>query len=501
MSLIQELYNSFNKNKNKRAFCVNGVDISYAEFQKYVNGTRELIEKIIHSSNNPVGIVCYENIETYAAIFATWFSGNYFVPLNPKHPSRRIQSIIENVGIRNVLTSKKDEAEFIGAKEKLHFINNTRIKSAKEKEPKNARDEQLLYVLTTSGSTGIPKYVPINLGNMEAYCHGFMDMFPEMNSDDCFLQVYDLTVDASFTSYIIPLLAGACVYTLPDGPFKFLTIAKVLSDKKISWVKITPSVLSFLSPHKSQLNFKHLKCVILGGEALPVSLLKNWLPLFPDTVVTNHYGPTETTVGVTSYIIKDRQNVRSKNGVVSIGKPFKTVESIIVNEDGTEIRSGDNGELCISGNQVMPGYLSGDDSSFINLKVNNRIKRYYRTGDIVQKDKNGFIYYIGRTDDQVKIEGHRINLVEIENRARDVLPGYNVVMVAHEKLPGVKRLYLFVEGSDIDKQKIKSGLIEKLPPKMIPEDIYTIEKIPLTTGGKTDKKRLVKDFLVNLTDR
>lgn len=497
MSLIQGLYNSFKKNKYKRAFCVNGVDISYAEFQKYVNGTRELIEKIIPGWNNPVGIICYENIETYAAIFATWFSGNYFVPLSPKHPSGRIQSIIENVGIRNVLTSKNAEAKFIGTNEKLYFINNAGIKSAKEKEPKNAKDEQLLYVLTTSGSTGIPKHVPVNMGNMEAYCHGFIDMFPEMNSDDCFLQVYDLTVDASFTSYVLPLLAGACVYTLPDGPFKFLTIAKMLSDKKINWVKITPSVLSFLSPHKSQLDFKHLKCVILGGEALPVSLLKDWLPLFPNTIVTNHYGPTETTVGVTSYIIEDRQNVRSKNGVVSIGKPFNTVDSIIINEDGTETKIGKNGELCISGKQVMQGYLNGDDSSFINLGANNKIKKYYRTGDIVQKDKDGFIYYIGRTDDQVKIEGHRINLVEIENKARDVLPGYSVVMVAYEKLPGAKRLYLFVEGSDIDKHQVKSGLIDKLPPKMIPEDIYTIKKIPLTTGGKTDKKRLIKDFLAN----
>jgi amino acid adenylation domain-containing protein len=497
MNFIKKLYNTFIINKNNRAFCTDGRDISYGEFLEYINGTRDILEKILPEGNNPVGIITYECIETYAAIFATWFSGNYFVPLNPKHPSERKMSIIKNVGIQCLLSAKNDSQEFLNGPENLHVIFNKDIKSENSREPEDFENDQRMYILTTSGSTGTPKYVPINLENVTTYCNGFIDRFPEMQSDACFLQIYDLTVDASFTSYLIPLMVGGCVYTLPEGQFKFLAIAKILADKNVNWVKLTPSVLSFLKPYKLQLDFKHLKYIILGGEALPVSVIKEWHPVFPETQIANHYGPTETTVGVTTYRIVDMENIRSMNGIVSIGKPFREVECVVVDENGNEAADGEKGELCIGGKQVMTGYLNGNDSSFILLETNNQRKKFYRTGDIVQKDKDGYICYLGRIDDQVKIEGHRISLLEVENKVRDLLPGHKVFIVAHEKLSGLKRLYLFIEGQDIDKLKLKSGLSEHLPPIMIPEDIYLISKIPLTTGGKIDKIKLVNDYLVS----
>ncbi len=497
MNLIEQLHDIFNNNKNNRAFCVDGRDISYGEFLEYINGTRELLEKTLTGRNNPVGIISYDCIETYAAIFATWFSGNYFVPLNPKHPAERNISIIKNIGIEYLLSARNDVNEFVGNSQQLQIIINTEIKSEKIKKPETIQNDQRMYVLTTSGSTGVPKYVPINQQNIESYCNGFMDMFPELQSDTCFLQIYDLTVDASFTSYLIPLLVGACVYMLPESQFKFLAIAKLLGDKKVNWVKLTPSVLSFLSPYKLKLDFKHLKFIILGGEALPLSLLKEWHPVFSETQIVNHYGPTETSVGVTSYRIDDMQNIRSMDGIVSIGKPFKEVDCVVIDETGNELATNENGELCIGGKQVMEGYLNGGNSPFIYLEINNKREKFYRTGDIVKKDKDGYIYFLGRTDDQVKIEGHRINLIETENKVRDLLPGHKVVLVAHEKLSGLKRLYLFIEGTDIDKLKLKSGLAEHLPPKMIPDDIYPIDKIPLTAGGKIDRKKLVNDYLVH----
>ncbi|GAB1453371.1 amino acid adenylation domain-containing protein [Draconibacterium sp.] len=499
MSFLKGLYNTFCNNKNNRAFCVDGRDISYGEFLEYINGTRELLEKVMPKQNNPIGLVAYDCIETYAAIFATWFSGNYFVPLNPKHPTERNLSTIKNVGIEYLISAKKNLKELDGHPEKLNVIINTGIKSKNTKEPVDARNDQRLYVLTTSGSTGTPKYVPINLENLTAHCNGFLNRFPELQSDACFLQIYDLTVDASFPSYLIPLMVGACVYTLPEGPFKFLTIAKMLADKKVTWVKLTPSVLSFLSPYKLQLDFKHLKYVIFGGEALPLSLVKQWQPIFPEAKIANHYGPTETTVGVTSYNIDDIQDIRSMDGIVSIGKPFDEVELVVIDENGNEAEPDEKGELCIGGKQVMEGYLNGNTSSFIDIQINNQKKKFYRTGDIVQKDKDGYIYFLGRTDDQVKIEGHRMNLIEIENRVKDLLPEHMAVLVAHEKLPGLKRLYLFIEGIEIDKQKLKSGLAQHLPPKMIPEDIFPVSKIPLTAGGKIDRIKLINDYLVPLT--
>ncbi len=497
MTFIQELYNTFIKYKNKRAFCINDKDYSYGDFLEYINGARELIEKNVSGKNNPIGIMYFECIETYATIFAAWFSGNYFVPLNPKHPSERNKTIINNVGIQLLFSAQEDVDEFVREVEGLNFQINSDSKTKNIKEPVISSGVQWMYILTTSGSTGTPKHVPICQENLGAYCAGFLDRFPEMNDKVCMLQTYDLTVDASVTAYLVPLSIGACVYTLPDSPFKFLSIAKMLADKNVTWVKLTPSVLSFLAPHKTQLDFKHLGQVILGGEAFPLSLLKEWQPVFPNARIANHYGPTETTVGVTTYKIDDLQNIRSMNGVVSIGQEFKTVKSVIIKEDGTEAGFGENGELCISGKQVMQGYLNGNNNSFINFEKNNESRSYYRTGDIVQKDTEGFIYYMGRTDDQVKIEGHRINLIEIENKVRELLPGHKVAMLAYEKFPGFKRLYLFVEGSNIDKMQLKSRLTLHIPPKMIPEEIFVVSQLPLSSGGKKDRISLANDYLAN----
>ena len=500
MSFIGDLHNSFSTNKNRCAFCIDGQDISYGEFLEYINGTVELLNKYLPEINQPVGIISHGGcIETYAAIFATWFSGNYFVPINPQHPGERNMSIIKNVGIQHVLSAKESLLEVIGNHEKLNIIINSGIKSENDKEPVNVTNKQRLYVLTTSGSTGVPKHVPINMENLESYCNAFLNRFPELQSDACFLQIYDLTVDASFTSYVIPLMVGACVYTLPEGQFKFLAIAKLLADKNVNWVKLTPSVLSFLNSYRLKLDFKHLKHIIIGGEALPEVLLKEWHPVFPKTRIANHYGPTEATVGATAYRIDDIQNIRSLNGIVSIGKPFSEVECVVVNENGNEVEPEEKGELCIGGKQVMEGYLNGNDSSFILLGQDNRKNKFYRTGDIVQKDKDGYIYYLGRTDDQVKIEGHRINLIEIENKVRDLLSGYQIIMVAHQKITGLKRLYLFIEGTGVDIMKLKSRLAEQLPPKMIPEDIFLVPKIPLTVGGKIDRIKLANDYLMNLS--
>ncbi|MBN2634784.1 MAG: AMP-binding protein [Prolixibacteraceae bacterium] len=497
MNFIEELYNSFKINKSRRAFCSNGQDISYEELLEYINGTRAILNEKFPGTNNPIGIIAYGCIETYAAIFATWFSGNYFVPLNPKHPAERNMSIIKNVGIQCIISAIESVEKVISQPEKLIIIINSAIKSEIDKEPVRLQNNQRLYVLTTSGSTGVPKYVPINVENLTTHCNGFRKNFPELQNDACFLQVYDLTVDASFPSYLIPLVNGACVFTLPEGQFKFLVVAKILTIKQINWVKLTPSVLSFLKSYRDKLDLKHLKYVIFGGEALPLSLVKEWYTVFPNAQIANHYGPTETTVGVTAYRIDDIQNIRSMNGIVSIGKPFEEVECIVINESGEEVTPGENGELCIAGKQVMEGYLNGNDSSFILLEINNRKKKFYRTGDIVQKDNDGYIYYLGRTDDQVKIEGHRINLIEIENKVRNLLPDCQIVMVAHEKTSGLKRLYLFIEGTGIHKMKLKSRLAEQLPPKMIPEEIFLVQKIPLTVGGKIDRIKLANDYLVN----
>lgn len=497
MDLTQKLYYSFKKFTANRAFCIDGKDISYGEFLEYINGTQKLLASKISNTGNPIGIICFECIETYAAIFATWFSGNHFIPLNPKHPRARNSSIIKNTNIKFVLSVKNDVENIIDT-EQVHLLNNLGIKAICNKLPVETKEEQLMYVLTTSGSTGIPKHVPINQKNVEAYCNGYLQMFPELQSHSCVLQTHDHTTDAAFTSYLLPLLVGACVYTLPDGQFKFLSIAKLMCNKKINWVKLTPSVLTYLNPYIHKLDLNHISHFSFGGEALPLSQVQKWWALFPKAEVVNFYGPTEATMNSTFYKFKNLENIRTLNGTISIGKPFPEVECVVIDKNNTVLGVEKEGELCIGGNQIMNGYLNKEGNNpFVYLNTNSKKKKFYCTGDIVQKDKDGYYYFLGRIDDQVKIEGYRVNLIEVENSVRNLISDYHIFVMAHEKTQGLKRLYIFIEGFQGELEQIKQKLAKQLPRQMVPDEIFAVPKFPFTSSGKIDKIELKNNYLNN----
>jgi len=494
VSFIEELYNTFKKNKDNRAFCVEGRDISYGEFLEYVNGARELLEKLMPGGNNPVGIISYECIETYAAIFATWFSGNHIVPINPKHPIERNMRVFNNTGVK-VVFSVNDKIEGIIAPENFEILNNTGLKSEVELNPVTLDDQQIMYILTTSGSTGIPKHVPITVDNVTSYHRGFLKAFPELKSDACYLQTHDHTTDSAFTSYLLPLSVGGCVYILPDDQFKFLSIAKLMTDKKINWVKLTPSVLQYLGSYISKLNLQHIKYFAFVGEALPKSLVEKWWPIFPNAEVINFYGPTEATMLSTFYRFKKSEKIREKNGIVSIGVPFPEVECIIIDENEKVAEHSTEGELCIGGQQIMSGYLKQNKNPFVYIKINGIDTKFYRTGDVVQKDEDGYFYFMGRTDDQVKIQGYRINLIEVENIIRKIVPDKKVVVVSNEKLQGIKRLFVFIEQGVENTEEIKHELGKHLPSQLVPDEIIVVQDFPFTASGKIDKKSLEKLYL------
>jgi D-alanine--poly(phosphoribitol) ligase subunit 1 len=495
MQLIHRLYQSFVRSGSARAFCINKQDISYREFLASIEGTRKLLQDHIPEKNKPVGIVTFETIETYAAFFACWFTGHYFIPLHPKHPAERNRQIIEKTGIRHILSCRNEIGQILPAGE-FQLLINGGIRSWNAEAPPEPEADPLLYIMPTSGSTGAPKYVPIRKKNVEAYCTAFLKEFPELNRHTCVLQVHDHTTDASFTSYLLPLLAGGCVCTLPEGAFKFLSIARMMAGKTVTWVKLTPSVLAYLDRYIEDLDLNHLQFFGFGGEALPVEMLKKWRKKFPAATVVNFYGPTEGTMNATFYRINKTEPLREKNGIVAIGRAFDGISCAIIDEHHTLCPPEKEGELCLAGRQVMDGYLTDEPSSpFIELPFNGTKTKFYRTGDRAVMDHDGYCYFTGRTDDQVKIEGFRVNLIEVENTLRKLLPGFLIAAVACEKFPGLKRIYLFIENFRDDENLLKQKLARQLPSYMIPEALFSVEKIPFTSSGKIDRQKLRNDYL------
>lgn len=494
MNLIEKYHAAFILYGNNDAFFDGERRYSYNEFSTLVQHCRDLLESVAEFKPGcAVGIVNSEKAETYAAIFAVWFAGGYFVPLHPASPPQFNHEIIQKNRIRAVFAAK--DAENICKATDVIVLKLSETPEIKLQPVFPRRNSDFMYVLNTSGSTGTPKNVPINSSNLEAFVDGFLEVYPELKENDKFLQTYDITADASFTGYLIPLLIGAAVYTVASGQFKPFQVAKTLAENPITWVQVTPSLLACLQPFFGSLWFVGVTHFHFGGEALPLSLVDEWRPHVPNAEISNVYGPTETTITATIYKCLPGDSVHARNNIVSVGKPLKHVLTMITDD---RLNSEKRGELLIGGAQVMEKYLFTETQPFIYPGKEGEQQKFYPSGDWVETDHDGLIYFTARIDDQVKINGYRVDLTEIENHVSKATGGLHAAAVAVEVKTALKQLVVFVEHFKGDTTQMMQLLKKDLPFYKMPENIIGIETFPLTNSGKTDRKALIKSYLQSM---
>ena len=494
MNLWEKYDACFKENASGTAFCMENRLYSYSEFSEYISGSQQLLLRHIGQlSGVPIGVMCHDTIETFAAIFAIWFSGGHFVPLHPQHPALINNEKILQSDIHWIIdTATNQSANVLEAK----CMVNAGLKS-KESLMINKETDRA-YLLFTSGSTGKPKGVPISEKNLSAFVDGFLEFYPDLTSADRFLQTYDLTSDAAFTGYLIPLMLGATVYTIPYGGFKYLSIVKILHEHPITWTQFTPSILNYLRPYFKSMRFEALKHSHFGGEALPFDLVNEWAKCVPNAEISNIYGPTETTITCTIHRTGiDQLKERVYNGIVSIGKPLKGLKMLLIDENDQVVDEGEKGELCIGGSQMMGGYLnaSSDDTRPFFIHELNGIKgSYYRSGDLAFQDKYGYLYYCGRKDDQLKISGYRIEPAEIELAVSQLANGSKSKAFGFRNKSGTDSIVVFIEQYEDQPEQLKEKLRAMLLPALIPEKIISIGQFPLNQNGKVDQSMLFEQY-------
>lgn len=494
MNLWDKYTDTFKNYSSATAFCIGDRFYSYGEFTQYIAGSQQLLHSHTGGKTGlPVGVICTDSIETFASIFATWFSGCHVVPLHPLHPTAVNQEKIKQSSLELLFTSGITDS--VQQLEAIKLIN----REVKSLAPITVTKEtNRAYILFTSGSTGKPKGVPINTYNLEAFVQGFLELYPELSASDRFLQTYDLTSDAAFTGYLIPLLLGASVYTLPPAGFKYLSIVTMLQRHAITWTQFTPSILNFLRPYFKSMRFDSLKHSHFGGEALPYELVSEWSNCIPRAELSNIYGPTETTITCTIHRTEIHAlNQKVYNGIIAIGKPLKDVEVLILDEHNQEVADGEKGELCIGGAQVMEGYLNSsleENSSFFWQEKKGLQQRYYRSGDLVFRDGEGCLFFCGRKDDQLKISGYRVEPAEIEYAISQLTGGVQSRAFGFKNKGGMDSMVVFTEQCHIPPEKLKELLAKVLPSPLIPEKIISVSQFPINSAGKVDKPVLFEQY-------
>lgn len=491
--ILQPIISNLENNSVENAFCIKGKYYTYGDLKERVLNIRGLLsERAI--GNRHIGLVTNNDLETYASIIALWMDGYCYVPLHIKQPIDRCNDIIDQVNIDTILDSSKrtrySESMVVDTK-------TVSVKKADLNYRTDIDDNDLAYILFTSGSTGKPKGVSLTRNNIGSFMDSFWDTGIKLGVGDRCLQCFDLTFDVSVQCYLAALTTGACAYTVPYGEGKYLSVAGLQEEYNLTFAVMAPSMLRYMMPFFDQLDMSSLKACILTAEACPRDLLESAYKYCPNVELYDFYGPTETTIYCTYYKLSRTAKNKELNGIISIGKTLKHCYGIILDDKGNEVPQGEKGELCISGSQVTRGYWNNPEknaSSFFVRDVNGIPERFYKTGDLCYKDADGDIMYSGRIDNQVKIQGFRVELGEIEHHAR-VFSDKNLVCLAIEK-EGINHLYLIIEGTEFDTKPLVDYMRSKMPHYMVPEEIVFLDKFPLNNSDKVDRpaiKRLLSN--------
>ena len=493
MQLFENLQHSINQHSHRNCFFIHGVFYTYSEFSATISRIRKALQTKTNDSEKNIGLIANDDIETYAAIIALWLEGKAYVPMSPETPVDRNKSIISQAEIKTIIDSS----------EQILFPDFNTIDSKKLSEapinlvPNQVLDDELVYILFTSGTTGQPKGVPITIENLTGFVEAFSDMDVSISQEDRCLQMFELTFDLSVMSYLIPLLKGACIYTIPKDEIKYSYIFELMDDQHLTFALMVPSMLHFLRPYFKEIDLPEMKYSLFCGEALPNDITIEWSKCLPNAKIMNVYGPTEDTIFCTHYTFNRDSENKSRNGILSIGKAMNYNCNIIIDENNQILPAGNMGELCLGGIQLTPGYWKNpqkNKEAFFYTTYNGKQERFYKTGDLCQADADGDLLYLGRLDYQIKIQGFRVELSEIEFHVKSFLKTINVVVVPLLDPIGNTELGLVIESNEFNTEALQDYMKSQMPLYMVPKLIKFITVFPLNTNGKTDRKELGLTF-------
>lgn len=492
MDFINTLSASLKNNANNNAFYIKNKHYTYLQFSECVSGIRILIQKATLPSEKLIGLVTNDDLETYASIVALWLEGKGYIPVSPKSPKERNEIVLASTNSQHVLDSS-----LISIYDAFGVIKTKGVDaSIVDLTPGTSISQcDIAYIIFTSGSTGIPKGVQISFKNLDGFVSAIdEDLNFSLSEKDRCLQMFELNFDMSVVSYLLPLLIGACIYTIPENVIKYFYVFKLLEQQQLTVLTLVASIIHYLRPYFKEINCEQVKYCSFAGGALHSDIIAEWSDCIPKSRIYNYYGPTETTIYSGFYPYKKGINTKAHNGIISIGTPMGDLKYRVVGVDNKDVSLGEVGELCITGNQVTPGYWNDETRNkavFFTSVDNGESNIYYKTGDLCFKDEEGDYLFVGRVDFQVKIRGYRVELAEVEFYAKQNSPKrVNMVALTFINNLGNAELGLAIESDDFDIQEILVTMKAKLPEYMIPNHIKFIKEFPHNNNGKIDRKAL-----------
>ncbi len=497
---------------------IGAVTISYAELREQAAAIAATLQRRVSSDDTPLTAVFGQrSVTAYAGILGALFRGHGYVPLNPGFPAERTRAMLERAGCDAIIVDagaeslldamlegierrlvlilpERDEAEALAqCWPRHHFVTSADLEPASAWKPGAVDPNAIAYLLFTSGSTGVPKGVMVAHRNVLHFLDVMATRY-EVSEHDRFSQLFDLTFDLSAFDLFLAWERGACVCA-PTPKQKLVPSSYVNEAELTIWFSVpsTGVVLQRLGKLKPDL-YPGLRLALFCGEALAVDVIEAWSKAAPHAVLENIYGPTEVTIACTAYRWDGaRSPGEAELGLVPIGEPYPAMRAIVANESLHEVAAGESGELLMSGPQVALGYWKDPErtaAAFVTPPDRDTV--FYRTGDRVRRaSKDAPLVYLGRIDNQIKIQGYRVELEEVESVLREATGAGVAIAVGWPTNPsGADGIVAFLGADDVDLDALRDRLKQCLPPYMVPREIRLVADFPLNANGKVDRNAL-----------
>jgi len=458
--------------------------VTYEELNRRSNQLAHYLCSLDQETEVKIGIALSRSIDLIIAMLACLKAGACFIPLDLGYPSDRLELMLNDSNAKYLITDTMGQTHL---SVNCSIIDLDKIKGELKTYPidnlmQALSGSNLAYMIYTSGTTGTPKGVMVEHHSVINLARSQIDFF-QIGENSRVLNFAPFSFDASISEVVTSLLSGACL-VLPEKDVVAVgeTLEVILETKAISIVTLPPTILSTIN------HLYKLKTLVVAGDKAPKELLDKW---YGKVRLINAYGPTENTVCATMHLYNPSQSSNT------IGKPISNVTCYVLDKYLKPVAVGAPGYLYLGGSGVARGYFNRHEinrEKFIkNPFTHSHHHLIYNTGDIVRFLPDGELEYIGRLDAQIKIRGFRVELEEIESLIKQKSGVVNAAVIAHG-VGAQKSLIAFVvpSGPKFDHQELMQFISSKLPHFMRPNNILTLQEIPLSPSGKVDRNKLAK---------
>ena len=482
-----------------------GVDITYRAMGDKV----ARLASFLSAAGRPrrVGILATRSAEAYAGILAAGLAGAAYVPLNLKWPEARIVALLDMLELDALVVDVNGAALLTPAVlraapariviadaagevqgEGRHIVRLGEIDSEPLGKPAFVAADEPAYVIFTSGTTGMPKGVMISAGSLRSYLdqsRGWTGLTP----DDRLAETCDVTFDLSVHNLFLCVEAGASLHVLTA--LEMLAPGRFVRSRGLTvWMSV-PTLIAMMrrSGALKPGMFPSLRLSIFCGEPLPAAAAQGWAQAAPNGVVENIYGPTEATVVCLRRRFTGDDALTPGRAIVAIGTPYETMEVAILDARQRPVADGTPGEIALAGPQLAIGYLGEPELTADRFRqIDGR--RWYLTGDLGMRDAAGTFHHLGRTDNQIKVKGNRIELEEVETHLRRAARTDMVAVVGWPVVDGAAQGLVGFCDSTLPPENIAAAMATTLPRYMVPNPIHILTTLPVNINGTVDRRAL-----------